>query len=176
MVEHGFSKGVPMGADLPELPGPNQKPNFLLAAWRDAGGNETPLQQLQIIKGWVDAKGQRQYKVHTVAGSANNGAVVDVTTGKRYGSGHDRLCSVFIDEDFDPKVPAYYYLRAVENPSPRWSLLDCLKLDEIDRPKVCNDPSKQVIQEMAWSSSIWYTPKQHTALLEPVVGATGIVE
>jgi len=157
MIEHGYSQGVPMGRDLPPVPAPDQKPTFLLAAQRDAGGHETPLQQLQIIKGWIDAEGQRRYEVHTLAGSSDNGAGVEVSTGQRYGKGHDSLCAVFTDEEFDPNLPAYYYLRAVENPSPRWSLLDCLKLDEAARPAVCEDPSKQVIQEMAWSSPIWYS-------------------
>lgn len=159
MVEHGYAQGVPMGGDLIPPSLADQKPSFLLSAQRDAGGNKTPLQQLQIIKGWIDADGQRRYKVHTVAGSAENGAGVDVITGKRYGEGHDDLCAVFTDVDFDPNVPSYYYLRAVENPSPRWSLLDCLKLDEADRPAVCKEPKRQVIQEMAWSSPIWYRPE-----------------
>ena len=158
MVEHGYAQGVPMGGDLPALPAPDRRPSFVLAAQRDAGGLETPLQQLQIIKGWIDADGQRRYAVHTVAGSPENGAGVNVSTGKRYGTGHDSLCAVFTDTDFDPEQPAFYYLRAVENPSPRWSLLDCLKLDEADRPAVCEDSSKHVIQEMAWSSPIWFNP------------------
>lgn len=159
MLAHGYAEGVPMGSDLPGPAEAGTNPVFVLAAQRDAGGHETPLQQVQIIKGWVDAEGQRRYEVHTVAGSPDNGAGVDVSTGTRYGEGHDSLCGVFIDEDFDPDLPAYYYLRAVENPSPRWSLLDCLKLDEADRPAVCDDPRRQVIQEMAWSSPIWYTPQ-----------------
>lgn len=159
MVDHGYSKGVPMGGDLPQSSAQNQKPKFLLAAQRDSGGGETPLQKLQIVKGWVDADGKRRYEVHTVAGSSNNNAGVDVLTGERYGEGHNSLCAVFVDEDFDPSIPAYYYLRAVENPSPRWSLLDCLKLDKEARPAVCEEPSRQVIQEMAWSSPIWYTPE-----------------
>ena len=144
---------------LPSAPQAGANPVFVLAAQRDAGGLETPLQQIQIIKGWVDAEGQRRYEVHTVAGTPDNGARVDVSTGQRYGEGHDSLCGVFVDQDFDPDLPAYYYLRAVENPSPRWSLLDCLKLDESERPAVCGEPRRQVIQEMAWSSPIWYRPE-----------------
>ena len=54
--------------------------------------------------------------------------------GSRHGEGNASLCAVFKDEDFDPTQPAYYYLRVVENPSPRWSLLDCLKYDKSERP------------------------------------------
>lgn len=159
MIEHGYAHGVPMGGDLHRPPAPDQKPKFLLSAHRDIGGQMTPLQQLQVIKGWVDADGKRRYTVHTVAGTADNGAGVNVTTGKRYGKGHDSLCGVFTDEGFDPELPSFYYLRAVENPSPRWSLLDCLKRHKDDRPAVCQDPTKQIIQEMAWSSPIWFTPE-----------------
>ncbi len=158
MIEHGYSHGVPMGGDLPQQPDSGQNPKFILAAQRDNGGLETPLQQLQIIKGWIDADGKRHFEVHTVAGTSDNGAGVDVTTGNRFGEGHDRLCGVFTDENFNPDLPAYYYLRAVENPSPRWSLLDCLQLEEGNRPEICQDPTRQVIQEMAWSSPIWYEP------------------
>ncbi len=159
MVEHGYASGVPMGGDLPSAPSKGKSPAFILAAQSDAGDHATPLQQLQIIKGWIDAGGKQHYKVHTVAGSADNGAGVDTSTGQRYGDGHASLCAVFEDQEFDPEMPSYYYLRAVENPSPRWSLLDCLKLDEVDRPAVCQETSKHVIQEMAWSSPIWYTPQ-----------------
>jgi len=159
MIEHGYEKGIPMGGDLVAHSDSDMKPSFLLAANRDSGGQETPLQQLQIIKGWVDTEGKRRFEVHTVAGSSDNGAGVNVTNGERFGSGHDSLCAVFTDDDFDPDVPSYYYLRAVENPSPRWSLLDCLKLETDARPAACEEPKRQVIQEMAWTSPIWYTPK-----------------
>jgi hypothetical protein len=76
------------------------------------------------------------------------------------GDGHDELCAVFVDPDFDDTQPACYYLRAIENPSPRWSLLDCLRIDESERPPVCGADSDtpKIIQEMAWSSPIWYRP------------------
>lgn len=49
---------------------------------------------------------------------------------------------------------------AIENPSPRWSLLDCLRIDADDRPDVCHEDSDapEVSQEMAWSSPIRYRP------------------
>jgi hypothetical protein len=98
--------------------------------------------------------------VFTVAGTPDNGAGVDLATGERFGSGHDELCVVFRDPEFDAGQPAFYYLRAVENPSPRWSLLDCLRIEESARPAVCGADSEvpKVIQEMAWSSPIWYRP------------------
>ena len=103
------------------------KPRFILAANRDPATGSAPLQQLQLIKGWVDAAGQRHTRVVTLAGDSDNDAGVNFQTGDRYGEGYDRLCRVYRDAEFDPDLPAYYYLRAVENPSPRWSLFDCLR-------------------------------------------------
>ncbi|NKB36823.1 MAG: DUF3604 domain-containing protein [Gammaproteobacteria bacterium] len=158
MIADAYQRGVPMGADLTSAPSQQSKPTFLVSALRDSATDATPLQQLQIIKGWVSKEGESRYEVHTVAGDADNGAGVNLGDGSRFGNGHDALCTVFKDESFDPAVPSYYYLRVVENPSPRWSLLDCLKMNESKRPAICEDKSRQVIQEMAWTSPIWYTP------------------
>ncbi|MBT8138252.1 MAG: DUF3604 domain-containing protein, partial [Gammaproteobacteria bacterium] len=114
---------------------------------------------LQLIKGWIDAEGNAHNKVFDVAGDAENDAGVDRQTGKRYGRGHSNLCAVFEDPEFNAAETAYYYMRAVENPSPRWSLLDCISYGEAERPDVCDSPKiSAVIQEQAWASPIWYTP------------------
>lgn len=160
MVAMAYRKGVPMGGDLPAAPSSSSKPSFILSALKDPAADAADLQQLQLVKGWVNAKGERHFKVMTVAGDAHNDAGVDTTTGERYGSGHNSLCAVYRDVDFDPAQHAYYYLRVVENPGPRWSLLDCLKIDADKRPEVCDDPSRHIIQEMAWTSPIWYSPIQ----------------
>jgi hypothetical protein len=158
MPASAYTRGVPMGGDLAVAPRTGMKPRFILAANRDPADDSTPLQQLQLIKGWVDKKGQRHTRVLTVAGDSDNEAGVNLETAERYGKGHDRLCSVYQDAEFDPELPAYYYLRAVENPSPRWSLYDCREFGGDARPEACADLSRHVIQEMAWSSPIWYTP------------------
>ncbi len=162
MIEQGYSLGVPMGGDLVPTNEIKAKPSFILAASRDPITDSTPLQQLQLVKGWVDETGQRHTKVQTVAGSKNNGSQVDLTTGQRIGSGHDYLCAVVSDDEFNPDEHSYYYLRVVENPSPRWSMHDCLGIQEAERPDSCADLSKHIIQEMAWSSPVWYTPKPKT--------------
>ena len=92
-----------------------------------------------------------------MAGGPNDEAGVDLGTGTRFGDGHERLCAVFTDTQFDPDQHAYYYLRAIELPSVRWSVFDCLRLPEADRPAVCGPDSEvpKIIQEMAWSSPIW---------------------
>ena len=159
MIEQADAQAVPMGGDLhtDETPPQQGKPRFLLAAQRDLGGLQTPLQRLQLIKGWVD-NGGHHIDIRTVAGSADSDAGVNVQTGERFGDGHDSLCTVVEDNDFNPLLPAYYYMRVVENPSPRWSLFDCLSLAESERPAVCSDQQRHIIQEMAWTSPIWYTP------------------
>ncbi len=63
------------------------------------------------------------------------------------------------DPDFDPERRAVYYLRAVENPSCRYSAWQCLEMPEAERPADCQLPqARRAIQERAWSSPIWYTP------------------
>ena len=98
-------------------------------------------------------------RVFDVAGTPDNGATVDPRTCAPYGPGHDSLCAVWSDPEFDPNQRAVYYSRVVENPSCRWNAWQCLSLPERDRPSVCTDPTiKKVIQERAWTSPIWYAP------------------
>src|SRR5690606_20461786 len=57
-VEQGCARGVPMGGDL-TLP-PNAVPMLAVAASYDPGtaaNPGTPLQRIQIVKGWVGADG-----------------------------------------------------------------------------------------------------------------------
>jgi hypothetical protein len=159
LVARGYRDGVPMGGDL-DPPPDDAAPTFITYAARDPQGGG--LQRLQLVKGWVDADGGQHAAVIDVAGAADNGAGVDLTTGERTGAGgHDTLCAVYRDDDFDTAQSAYYYLRVVENPSARWSLHDCLRLPEDERPAVCTDGSyPQVIHEMAWTSPIWYRPEE----------------
>ena len=156
LVEAGYAGGVPMGGDLPEPPSADARPVLVAAAMRDPSPMGAPLQQLQIVKGWIEADGTRRTQVITVAGGPND-ASVDTSTGERIGEGHESLCAVYRDEDFDASQPTYYYVRAVENPSARWSVFDCMRLPEKERPAVCTDGSyPQTLQEMAWTSPIWH--------------------
>lgn len=158
MVELGYADGVPMGGDLAGAAA-GARPRFVAYAARDPQG--APLERLQLVKGWVDGDGGRHAEVTDIAGEPAQDVGVDLTTGKRTGSGgHDTLCTVFTDAEFDPQQPAYYYLRVVEVPSARWSVHDCLRIPEADRPPVCSDGSyPRVIHEMAWTSPIWYRPE-----------------
>lgn len=124
-VQTGYEKGVPMGGQLPTRS--SDAPTFLVAAAKDVGIDTSPgtdLQRVQIIKGWVDSKGNKHERVIDVAGGDND-AYVDPVSCAPTGQGHKRLCSVWTDDDFDASQEAFYYVRVLENPTCRWSTLQC---------------------------------------------------
>jgi hypothetical protein len=155
--------GVPMGSDLPSRAGADAVPSFLVLAQSDpgtAGAPGTPLQRVQVIKGWVDDAGNHQQRIYDVVGSADNGASVNLDTCETIGAGYSDLCTVWSDPEFDAEESAVYYARAVENPSCRFSQRDCLSLPEAERPPACaHEYISAIQQERAWSSPIWYTPE-----------------
>ncbi|MDH3789540.1 MAG: DUF3604 domain-containing protein, partial [Xanthomonadales bacterium] len=57
------------------------------------------------------------------------------------------------DENFDPGQHAYYYARAIEIPTPRWTTYDAVR----NRLPLLEDVPA-TIQERAWASPIWYRP------------------
>ncbi len=171
LVAQGYARGAPMGGVL-EPAADGARPGFVVDAWRAAGGEDAPLQQLQIIKGWLDARGRAQEKIYTVAGDPDNGAGVDLATCRGRGSGYDRLCQVWQDPDFESGQQAYYYARVLQNPGCRWSAHICAA-HQVDckRPQTiteglegcCAREHRPVIQERAWSSPIWYRPAARAA-------------
>lgn len=165
MVGRAYASGVPMGADLPPGAG---APRFLVAASSDAGTSArpgTPLQQLQVVKGWYDAQGNHHQRVYEVAGNGANGAAVDPATCEPRGEGFEQLCAVWEDPEFNAAQSAVYYARAVENPSCRYTAHQCLLLPAQARPADCDSPLfEPIIQERAWSSPIWYSAGAKEAL------------
>jgi hypothetical protein len=169
-AEEGYASGVPMGGDLPSRPadGGRAAPRFALWAAQDpgsAGARGTPLQRIQIVKGWIE-DGELSERVIDVAGG-DNGASVDFATCEQTGAGSSSLCSVWTDTDFDPAAPTFYYGRVLENPSCRWSQYVCNAAgvdcgDPGSAPEgleaCCSEDHRPVIQERAWTSPIWYTP------------------
>ncbi|MGC6512408.1 MAG: DUF3604 domain-containing protein [Parvibaculales bacterium] len=145
VLDVAYAQGTPMGS---ELPAQLKSFSFWMEAKRDPLSN--PLARLQIIKGYVDADGTKHAKV------------IDVE-----GGGGERLCAVFTDPDYDPAVPSYYYLRAVETPSQRWSAQQCADRPEAERPETCSNTMPDMIYEMAWSSPIWFTPESASRLEKP---------
>lgn len=165
MAERGYSKGVPMGGDLPAVAG--KKPSFMIVALKDAIG--VNLDRVQVIKGWIDAKGNKQEKIFNVAwGDADTrkpdtngnippvGNTVNLETCTTENSiGDAELKTVWTDPEFDAALSAVYYVRVLEIPSPRWTAYDAM------RYKVKMDKNvPMVIQERCYTSPIWYTPKK----------------
>ena len=160
LVEQGYAAGVPMGGSLSGSAGV-AGPVFVASALMDAGTESqpgTPLQRIQLVKGWVDAAGEGHQLVVDLAGGPND-AEVDPATCEPYGEGATSLCGAWRDEDFDPTLPAFWYLRVLENPTCRWSAWQCLGLQPQERPEGCDDPTvSPTIQERAWTSPIFWTP------------------
>ncbi|MFN0056645.1 MAG: DUF3604 domain-containing protein [Planctomycetales bacterium] len=159
----GYQKGVPMGGDLSKAP-KGKSPTFLVAALKDPLGAN--LDRLQVIKGWIDKNGQPQEKLYDVAVSDGRkigsdgrcktsvGNTVDVKNATWSNSiGDGELITVWKDPDFDPALRAFYYLRVLEIPTPRWTAYDAKYFGLTLPPEV---PVTQ--QERAYTSPIWYTP------------------
>jgi hypothetical protein len=166
-VARGYAGGVPMGGELAGSP-PAGAPRFAVWALRDPGGAgtpTTPLERVQIVKGWLEG-GRAHERVFDVAGE-DTGADVDLATCTLRGRGADELCTVWTDPEFDPTVPAFWYVRVLENPSCRWSTWVCNRhrvdcTDPLTVPReladCCDARIPKTIQERAWTSPIWYRP------------------
>lgn len=156
-LQMAYDQGVPMGADLPAAP-EGAAPTFLIAAMKEVDGAN--LDRIQIIKGWVE-DGEQKEKIYDVAlsdgrtdPSAAVGNTVDVAEATYTNDiGATELMTEWQDPDFDASLPAVYYARVIEIPTPRWSTFDAKALG-IDIPEGL--PAS--IQERAWTSPIWYTP------------------
>jgi hypothetical protein len=151
-----------MGGDLSVAPD-GRAPSFLVAALKDPySGN---LDRVQIVKGWVDGKGERQEKVYDVAWSGDRspgadgklppvGNTVDVATATWTNTiGATELITVWEDPDFDADLPAVYYARVLEIPTPRWTAYEQVRFGITLPPE-----AEMTTQERAYTSPIWYTP------------------
>jgi hypothetical protein len=164
-VKQSYAGGVPMGADLPPIPagGKGTAPRFVVWAVKDpTSGN---LDRIQIVKGWTK-NGQSFEKIFDVAWADDrrldkwSGRVpaiqstVDLTTATYTNSvGSTELKTVWTDPEFDPSLHAFYYVRVLEIPTPRWTLIQAVK-SGLPPPDIVPLTG----QERAWSSPIWYTP------------------
>src|SRR5580704_14033422 len=107
----GYTKGVPMGGDLSSAPS-GKSPTFLVAALKDPIGAN--LDRYQIIKGWLDAKGEVHEKIYDVVWSGDRkigsdgklppvGNTVDIENATWTNTiGAPELITVWKDPDFDP--------------------------------------------------------------------------
>jgi len=163
MSDIGYSKGVPMGATL--LQSSTGAPVFMLQTAKDPNGAN--LDRLQVIKGWEDSDGAVHEKVFNVAWSNPelrsmdaSGDIADIpstvdeakaTYSHKYGAAE--LTALWQDPEFSAEQKAFYYVRALEVPSPRWTAYDAAKFDVEMAPYV-----KKTTQDRAYSSPIWYEP------------------
>ncbi|MCA9510998.1 MAG: DUF3604 domain-containing protein, partial [Myxococcales bacterium] len=164
-IAKAYASGVPMGGVLEAGAAPAAEGRALrlfALAHRDPGAPGAPgglLQRIQIVKGWVDADGALHERVVDVAGTPDGAADVDLATCAPRGPGHDALCTVWTDPDFDPALPAVYYARVVENPSCRYDQWQCLEAGDA-APASCAEPGRvRTIQERAWTSPVWVAPR-----------------
>jgi len=163
MASVGYDKGVPMGGDLPAGSRANA-PSFLIAALKDPMGAN--LDRVQVIKGWLDSDGKTQERIYDVAVSdgrpigadgrcrATVGNTVNVADASYTNSiGDPQFVVNWRDPDFDPTLGAFYYVRVIEIPTPRWTAFDQKAFNVTMDPKV-----PMTTQERAYTSPIWYTP------------------
>jgi len=158
----GYAKGVPMGGDLSKAPA-GKKPSFLVAALKDPIGAN--LDRIQIVKGWIDAKGDVHEKVYDVAWSGDRkpgadgklpavGNTVDVANATWTNTiGAPELITVWTDPEFDATQNAFYYARVIEIPVPRWTAYDAKRFGSKPLPG-----TRMTVTERAYTSPIWYNP------------------
>jgi hypothetical protein len=162
-AEAGYAKGVPMGGDISNAP-EGKSPSFLVGVLKDPIGAN--LDRVQIIKGWVDSNGELRERVYDVAVSDGReideegrcttpvGNTVDVASATWSNTiGATEMVSVWKDPDFDASLRAFYYVRVIEIPTPRWTAYDA----KYYGLKVSKE-IEMVQQERAYTSPIWYTP------------------
>jgi hypothetical protein len=151
-----------VGADLSPR-GEGHSPTFLVAARKDSSSGN--LDRIQIVKGWLDAKGKHHEQVYDVVCSGDRqpgrdgklppvGNTVDVPNATWTNSiGAPELITVWKDPAFDAKQRAFYYARVIEIPTPRWTAYEAKRYG-ITMPKEV----LMITQERAYTSPIWYTP------------------
>ena len=152
-----------MGGDLSAAPD-GKVPTFMVRALRDPDGAN--LDRIQIIKGWMDANGELHEQIYDVAVSDGRaidadgrcrtpvGNTVDIADASYTNTvGDVFLVAHWVDPDFDPGQSAFYYVRVLEIPTPRWTAYDA-KFFNVKMP----DGTTMQLQDRAYTSPIWYTP------------------
>ena len=165
-VRAGYARGVPMGGDLVDR---GRAPVFLVSALKDPEGAN--LDRIQIVKGWVDANGVARERIYDLAWSDMAGTrrrvggaipAVGDTVVRREASytntiGAPELRATWRDPDYRSGQRAFYYVRAIEIPTPSWVLFDARRFGFDLPPEVVE---ANVIQERAYSSPVWLRPRR----------------
>jgi hypothetical protein len=121
---------------------------------------------VQVIKGWLGKDGKTQERIYDIAVSDNRKIGDDGRAKKAVGNtvnvdkatftntiGDALMTAYWTDPDFDAGEHAFYYVRVIEIPTPRWTTHDAVFFG-IKRP----DNVPATIQDRAYTSPIWYTP------------------
>ncbi|MBW4935260.1 DUF3604 domain-containing protein [Marinobacter sp. F4206] len=162
-ADAGYSRGVPMGGDLRPAPEGQEAPTFMVRALRDPDGAN--LDRIQIVKGWVDGNGETREKIWDVvcagreimegACDGDVGNTVNVANASYTNEiGRALLAGHWTDPEFDPDQRAFYYVRVLEIPTPRWTAYDA-KYFQIKMP----EGTPMEVIDRAYTSPIWYTPE-----------------
>jgi hypothetical protein len=152
-----------MGGNLSKVPA-GKPPVFMVHALRDPDGPN--LDRIQIIKGWLGKDGKTQERIFDVAVSSGRkigpdgrcntsvGSTVDVanaTYANSIGAGY--LSAYWKDPTFNPAQRAFYYVRVIQIPSPRWTAYDQKRFGI----KMA-DNVPMTVTDRAYTSPVWYTP------------------
>ena len=162
-AENGYGHGVPMGGELIKARG-GKRPVFMVRALRDPDGPN--LDRIQIIRGWLGKDGKAQERVFDVAVSGKRkigpdgrcktlvGSTVDVPNATYTNTiGAATLSAYWKDPAFDASRLAFYYVRVIQIPSPRWTAYDQKRFGI----KMA-DYVPMTVTDRAYTSPIWYTP------------------
>lgn len=130
------SGAIPMGGTMSAKPSGATSPYFVIDAMKD----ETDLAEIDVVKGTVV-----------------DGQIVETVTPISAAGSPAAMCTTWQDPTFATAAPAFYYVRVLEQPTPRWSHYDCLAAPDVQG---CGpDGGLDVnIQERAWTSPIWFLP------------------
>jgi hypothetical protein len=162
-VEQGYRRGVPMGGQLWKEP-KGGAPAFMVRALRDPDGAN--LDRVQMVKGWLDKDGKTHERIYDVVVSDGRkigsdgrckqdvGSTVDVKNATYTNTiGDALLMGYWQDPDFDPNERAFYYVRVITIPTPRWPAYDAAYFG-VNVPKEV----PMTTTERAYTSPIWYSP------------------
>jgi len=161
-ADRGYRGGVPMGGELSDAPR-GKAPSFMVRALRDP--DNANLDRIQIIKGWLDDKGESHERIYDIA-CADGRAIRERRCDKAVGNtvnvaqasytntiGDPLLTAHWVDPDFDAGQRAFYYVRVLEIPKPSWLAYDA-RYYQISMPAEI----PMTVQDRAYTSPIWYTP------------------
>ncbi len=154
----GYAQGAPMGGVVEGGDGPLRVAVHALADPDGVG-----LDRVQVVKGWLE-DGEARFSVVDVATAGGGPFDVDEATCQTSAPAAGELCAVWEDPDYDPAQPAFWYVRVLEQPTCRWSTLQCnaegitCPTDQPEWASCCSDRVEHTLKERAWTSPVWNQP------------------